>query len=210
MKFVLLGEGPTEKKSIANFIKRWLDCRLSQRIGIKPVNLTGFDDFKKNASKKAHMHLNGSEKDQIIAVIGLLDLYGPQSSDFYPPDKTSIEQRYEWGVSYFQTEVNNPKFHMFFAVHEYEAWLFSQKEIFPAAIKSLLPDKTPESINFNKPPATLLGELYRRAYRNKGYKKVVDGPRLFKKLDPSVAYDKCPHLRVMLDEMLKLAQNAGL
>ena len=211
MKFVLLVEGATEKKSISAFIKRWLDRRLSQRVGIQLVNLTGFGNFKKKASKKAHMHLNGSEKDQIIAVIGLLDLYGPQFSDFYPPDKTSVERRYEWAVSYFQTKVNNPKFLMFFAVHDFEAWLFSQPEKLPQTLQTELPGdlKPPEAINFNKPPAKLLDEPYRRAYRNKGYKKTVDGPKLFQNLDPVVAYEKCPYLKTMLDQMLELVQNAG-
>ena len=212
MKFVLLVEGPTEKKSIAPFLKRWLDRRLSQRVGIDTVNMTCFGDFKKKAPKKAHMHLNGLEKDQIIAVIGLLDLYGPQSSDFYPPDKTSVEQRHEWAAGYFQKKVNNPKFHMFFAVHDFEAWLFSQPEKLPQTMQTKLPGdlRPPEAINFDKPPAKLLDELYRRTYRNKGYKKPVDGPNLFQNLDPLVAYEKCPYLKAMLDKMLTLAQNEGL
>ena len=126
MKFVLLVEGATEKKSIAKFVKRWLDSRLSQPVGIQTVNLTCFGDFKKKAPKKTLNHLNGPDKDQIIAVIGLLDLYGPQFSAFYPPDKTTVEQRYKWAVDYFQRNVKNLKFLMFFAVHDFSGWLKSQ------------------------------------------------------------------------------------
>ena len=43
-----------------------------------------------------------------------------------------------------------------------------------------------------------------------GYKKTVDGQRLFAKLDPSVAAKKCPHLTELLAEMLQLAHDAGL
>jgi hypothetical protein len=42
------------------------------------------------------------------------------------------------------------------------------------------------------------------------YKKRVHGADLFAKLDPEVAYGKCPHLKMMLDEMLRLAEEAGI
>jgi len=44
----------------------------------------------------------------------------------------------------------------------------------------------------------------------KGYKKSVDGPKLFGNLDPAVAHKKCPYLKAMLDEMSNLAGKAGL
>jgi hypothetical protein len=41
------------------------------------------------------------------------------------------------------------------------------------------------------------------------YKKVEDGSALFGKLDPHRAYEKCPHLRILLDDMLSLAKASG-
>jgi uroporphyrinogen-III decarboxylase len=41
------------------------------------------------------------------------------------------------------------------------------------------------------------------------YKKVVNGKELFGKLDPDVAYQKCPKLKEMLDKMLELSAKAG-
>ena len=208
---VLLVEGAAEKKSVGEFIKRWLDARLSQRIGIQTVNMGGFGHFKNKAAKKARMHLDGPDKNRILAVIGLLDLYGPQASDFYPKYKQSVEERYEWAMKHFQNQVDHPRFRMFFAVHDFEAWLFSQPDIFPAEIQNNLPDNLnqPESINFYKPPSKMLDELY-RSHRHKCYKKTVDGPKLFQKLEPSIAYDKCPHLKAMLDTMLDLARRSVL
>jgi uncharacterized protein DUF4276 len=211
MKFVLLVEGASEKKGIASFLKQYLDSQLSQPVGIQVVDMGGYGDFKKKAHRKAEMHINRPDRDQIIAVVGLLDLYGPQFSDFYPSDQTSTQQRYEWGVNYFEREVNNPRFRMFFAVHEFEAWIFSQPEVLPRLDRDLLPQglRPPEEINFDRPPSNLLGELYRRAFRNRGYKKVTDGPEMFSRLNPMTAYNRCPNLKQMLDGMLALARETG-
>ena len=100
---------------------------------------------------------------------------------------------------------------MFCSVHEPEAWLFSDPEILPSGVRIALPAgmKEPEEINFDEPPGKLLEKLYLK-HLNKKYKKTGDGSKLFRKLNPEAAYQKCPYLRIMLDEMLKLAHDAGL
>jgi hypothetical protein len=96
---------------------------------------------------------------------------------------------------------------MFVAVHEIEAWILSQPQLLPASIQNGLPGRSaqPESVNFNEPPAKLLDRLY-RTHERSGYKKIVYGSKLFDRLDPSVAYRKCPYLARMLDEMLTMAK----
>jgi hypothetical protein len=42
MKFILFVEGYTEKQGILTFLKRYLDPRLSQPVGIKPVRFDGW------------------------------------------------------------------------------------------------------------------------------------------------------------------------
>jgi len=64
-------------------------------------------------------------------------------------------------------------------------------------------------VNFDEPPGCLLNRLYEQATRKK-YKKVVYGGQLFKKLDPAIAYERCPELKALLDEMLSLAKEAGM
>lgn len=137
-----------------------------------------------------------------------MDLYGPT---FYPEGGTGVAERFQWAKKQKEAEVNHHQFRQFFAVHETEAWLLSTPGIFPPEIKKAFPPKIaePETINFNMPPAKMLGKLYDDKLK-RTYKKVVDGADLFAKLDPSVAYDRCPYLRMMLDEMLRLAQEAGL
>ena len=100
---------------------------------------------------------------------------------------------------------------MFFAVHEFEAWLLSQPTIFPRDIVATLPGKIaqPETVDFDEPPAKLLDRIY-KARTKRTYKKTTYGKELFAKLDPLVAVKKCPRLNEMLTEMLRLAKGAGL
>lgn len=58
---------------------------------------------------------------------------------------------------------------------------------------------------FDQPPAKMLERLY-SLHIKKSYKKVVNGKELFGKLDPDVAYQKCPKLKELLDQMLQLAE----
>ncbi|MBW2369178.1 MAG: hypothetical protein JRH15_15000 [Deltaproteobacteria bacterium] len=88
MKFVLFVEGHTEKQALANLLKRWLDPRLDNPIGIQVVRFDGWSDLVKETPKKARMYLN---REDIIGVIALLDLYGPT---IYPDGKTTAGARY--------------------------------------------------------------------------------------------------------------------
>lgn len=204
MRFILFVEGYTENKSLPQFFKKWLDPRLINPVGIRTIRFDGWPELVKDAPLKAKMHLNGPAKDDIIAVISLLDLYGPT---FYPDHIVTYDDRYKWGKKYIEDRVNHPRFFHFFAVHEVEAWLLSQPDIFPLNVKNAFPPKiqTPEIVNFNEPPAKLLERLY-PLHVKRSYKKVVNGKELFDKLDPNIAYHKCPKLKELLDKMLELAQ----
>lgn len=138
--------------------------------------------------------------------MSLLDLYGPT---FYPAHLTSADEKYSWAKADIEKEVGHGKFRHFFAVHETEAWLLSQPEVFDANVRGGFPGRVeyPETVNFNESPARLLDRLYRNRL-NTTYKKIVNGRELFDRLDPGVAYAKCPRLREMLDEMLKMSKDA--
>lgn len=206
MKFILFVEGDTEA-AIPPFLKRWLDDRLHIKVGIKLVKFEGWPQQWREMPKKAQKYLQGPDKEEIIAVISLMDLYGPQ---IFPENKTTVAERYEWAKQESEGRIASPKFRQFFAVHETEAWLLSQPDIFPVDIQKSFPAKVqqPEKVNFDEPPAKLLNKLYK--LNNRSYRKVTDGLNLFQKLDPQIAYGQCPYLRQMLDEMLKLAKEAGL
>lgn len=208
MKFVLLVEGKTERDTAAAFLKRWLDPQLNKPVGIQPVSFDGYADLLRKMATKARMHLEGPKRGEIVGVIGLIDLYGPT---FYPPDKLTAADRFAWGKAHFENEVGLEKFRMFFAVHEFEAWLLSQPQIFPRPIMDALPEKIgqPEHVNFNEPPAKLLDRVYKQQTQ-RNYKKTTYGKQLFAKLDPTVAVSKCPLLKALMSEMLAMAKASGL
>lgn len=201
MNFALFVEGKTER-AIPAFLKRWLDPRLSRPVGVAPVNLQGSGGYLKNFAQRARRDLDSGK---LTAVIGLLDLYGAPLS--FPPNSTT-DAKYTWAKAELEQRVGHPRFRQHFAVHETEAWLLSDAEIFPAAIRARLENSAnqPESVNFQQPPAKLFQQAYRAVGRE--YKKVVDGSALFGRLDPNRAYERCPHLRMLLDDMLSLAKAA--
>jgi len=200
VKFILLVEGETERKVLPAFLKRWLDEHSSQRVGLKAVKVKDINDL----TKMAQSFIKAPENEDILAVIGLLDLYGLKGvSGESGPD-------YSKSVMEIEGEVNHPKFRMFFAVHELEAWLLSQPDIFHRDVRVALKRyaKDPESVDFNKPPSKVLSELYWGKLHKK-YKKTTDGTVLFSMLDPHSAHSTCRHLADLLDTMLGLAQKTG-
>lgn len=181
MKFILFVEGYTEDKALPKFFKKWLDPQLNTPVGIKTVRFEGWAELYKDAPLKAKMHLNGPDSQDILAVISLLDLYGPT---FYPEGIQKPDDRYTWAKDHMEKTVNHPKFFQFFAVHEVEAWLLSQPDLFPLNVKTVFPKKIykPETVNSNEPPAKLLERLYLKQ-THRTYKKVVHGEDLFSRLD---------------------------
>ncbi len=207
MKFVLFVEGHTENKALPQFLKRWLDPRLPARVGIKPVRFEGWHHYYDEISRKVSLNLSGKSGADVIAGIGLLDLYGPT---FYPAERKSAADRYQWAKSEIERRVGHPRFRQHFAVHELEAWLLAEPAILPPEVVRALPGNsgTPEQVNFSEPPAKLLQRLY-RARLSRPFRKVIDGTNLMTRLDPDNAARKCPYLKVLLDDMLSLASGVA-
>lgn len=204
MKIVLFVEGRTEM-ALSGFFKRWLDARLPQRIGVKTVRFTGWRDYYDEIATKVELNLSGKAGADVVAGIGLLDLYGPE---FYPKGTAAAADRYSWAKKHLEEKVGHPRFRQHFAVHETEAWLLAAPEILPREVRAALPGRSarPEEVNFDEPPAKLLSRLYREKL-SRSYKKVIDGAELFRALPPEQASDRCPHLQILLKEMIELAQS---
>lgn len=203
MKIVLFVEGATEKSVLPRFLKRWLDPKLPKPIGVKVVQFEGWRNYENDIATKAKLNLTGKSGADVVGGFGLLDLYGPT---FYPGDKTSAPDRAAWAKDHLEKVVSQPKFRQHFAVHELEAWLLSAPDILPKAVKDALPGKSaqPETVNFNDPPAAMLERLYKEKLK-KPYKKTIDGVSLFEALAPETAYQKCPYLKRLLDDILAVA-----
>ncbi len=204
MKFVLFVEGYTEKKALPEFFRRWLDSQLVQRVGIKVVRFEGWQDYVKEIAKKVALNLSGKAGVDVIAGIGLLDLYGPT---FYPNGVRLAAERYAWAKRHIERAVNHSRFRQYLAVHDVEAWLLAEPDNLPPAVKSAPPGgcTQPETVDFDEPPAYLLDRLYRQRL-GRPYRKVTDGAELFAGLLPDVAKTKCPSLQTLLDEMVSLAR----
>ena len=205
MEFILFVEGYTEKRAIASFLKRWLDPRVSQNIGIQVVRFDGWPEMVRDMPKKAKMYLDGPNRDEVVSVLALMDLCGPT---FYPGHLLTSQERLDWATQEMEKRVGTSRFRMFFAVHEFEAWLLSQPEIFPRPIAEAIRKipRAPEDINFDTPPSKCLSEFYQQGIHRR-YKKTIHGVQLFAELDPNIACQKCPQLRRMLETMLKMVQD---
>lgn len=207
MKFVVLVEGPMERMALHKFLKKWLDLRIVPAVGVGVRNLGGKDHFRGKYAKFARDLLGAPGGKDIVGVVGLLDLYGPT---WYPHRLKTSEERRAWAIQEMETAVGNPRFRQFFAVHETEAWLLSDPSLFPEPMRTAVAKTSgkPEAVNFREPPSAMLDALY-RDHRRRGYGKTTDGPDLLGRLDPDLAYCKCPALREMLDAMLQMALAAG-
>lgn len=207
MRFVVFVEGHLERIALPRFLGGWLNSATTQRVGINVIRFQGGGEFKNKLASAVRRHLNGPSNSDLIAVVGILDLYGV---NYYPNHVSAVQERYDWLCQHFENEVDCAKFHMFCAVHELEAWILSQPENLPATVRRALPGRVqnPESVNFDNPPSKMLQRLYREKLR-RDYKKIVDGSDLFSRLDPTVAREKCPYLKTMMDKLLSLAQAAG-
>ncbi len=201
MKIVVLVEGDTEHKVLPSFFLRWLTANDCGHIGVYAVNLHGSPNYFKDYKTKARLYLG--EKD-VIGVMGLLDLYGLD----HPAAKAgTVAQRYRAAKAELERPVGGG-FRQHFAVHELEAWLLSAPDLFDPPLRSKLPRKPPEKVNFDTPPAKVLEKRYSKVL-GRDYKKTTDGVTLFHGLDPEVAAAKCPYLKILLDDLLDMARNSA-
>lgn len=211
-RFVIFVEGPTEAEVLPDFLGHWLNAagRLESKVGIKVVKFEGWAEMVKDLPRKVPLYLDTYPKSgEIIAVVALLDLFGLGLP--YPKDCTTTTRKNAWSKEYLEKIAGHQRFKQYFAVHETEAWLLSKPEIFPSDVSKSLTSraKLPEQVNFDEPPAKLLDRLYMSS-TNRHYRKIRNGKKLFVSLCPEIAYQKCPYLKLMLDDMLAMAKEAGL
>jgi hypothetical protein len=206
MKFILFVEGHTERDVLPPFFKRYLDPLLPRPIGILPVNFNGAANLWRDVAQKAKFYLQGPAlDDEIVAVISLLDIYGLDTS---PNAFADLETRLRWAKEKVEGAVSDSRFRQYFAVHELEAWLLSDPNIFPKEVRADITNLShhPESVNMISPPKRRLDQIFDHRLR-RGYNPRVDGAKFFRSLDPEKAREKCPYFKRMLDEILDLARN---
>ena len=202
MRFILIVEGDTEKRSIEGLIRKHLAEKTRKNIGVTAININGYGNFFRDLPQKVKKYLTGPDKEEIIAIAGLMDLY---KTPYAREVNRSIRERILQGTQLFEDSVKQDRFRMFFAVHEYEAWLLSDVEKFDPAIKGRIAShaRNPEEVNTDEPPSKYLKRIYSE-YLHREYKKTVDGKVLMGRVDPQKVYEKCPNYRVMIDFFVSL------
>jgi hypothetical protein len=208
VKFVFFVEGDTEKDVLPVFLKRCLDPHLKQPVGIQTVNFHGWANLWRDLGQKAEFYLRGAGgSPDIVAVVSVLDLYGP---DIYPSHLKTSAERTKWAKSEIKKKCNHERFRHFFAVHELEAWLLSQPEIFPPELRKDIQTVStkPEEVNFDSPPKQRLDRIFQDRLK-RGYQPRIDGSKLFRQVNPNIVCDKCPLFQEMINELLNLAKKAG-
>jgi hypothetical protein len=205
VRFVLFVEGDTEKDVLPLFLKRCLEPHLNQPVGIQAVNFHGWANLWRDMGQKAEFYLRGAgSSPDILAVVSVLDLSGP---DIYPAHLTTATERADWAkCEVTAKKYQHDRFRHFFAVHELEAWLLSQPEIFPSEVRKDIQalSARPEEVNFDRPPKKRLDRIFEDRLK-RGYQPRVDGANLFRKIIPDSVQAKCPMLREMITELLYLA-----
>jgi hypothetical protein len=207
-RIALFVEGDTERgdarrRTLPNFFHRWLDPQLGRtsRVGIKAVRFQGASNYLDDIAQNVGLY---PDNNRANVVFGLVDLYG------LPPDRIdlsrcpTVREKIDAARMYIRGLVSRrhqDRFRQHFAVHEIEAWLLAYPEQWPENVRSQLKKRPPEQVNFNEPPAKFLNRLlYGR------YKKTTTAMNLFPKVDPQVAIDRCPYLKILAEDLLRVAK----
>ncbi|MGZ5474233.1 MAG: DUF4276 family protein [Thermoanaerobaculia bacterium] len=198
MRVVLFVEGHTERSAVPDLLKRWADARLPRPVRIAPVRFQGWQHYAKDIATKASLAL----REPSTVGIGVLDLYGPT---FYPAKVSSVRDRYAWAKKKFEDAVGSDRFVQHFAVHETEAWILAEPTVLPPDIRSAIPRKDPETVNFDEAPSRLLARLYRDRLKRR-YQKLIDGVPMLQRVSPDIVYERCEHFRLLADDLLRLAR----
>ena len=205
MKFVVFVEGHTEQSALPAFLHRAVNARLSTRVGVDIVRFKGWGNYEKQVSEAVRRQLTRPTGKKLIAVIGLIDFYGPR----FLPSREGVAERAAIGKAHIESLVNDDNFRHHFAVHETEAWLLADPAIHDRRVRASLSRYAthPEAVNDENPPSRVLEAIYRQHLKQR-YQKRLHGGRLFQALDPDKVYACCPHFSRLIDDMIVLAEAA--
>ena len=207
-RIALFVEGDTERgdarlKTLPKFFHNWLDPQLPEhgRVGIQAVKFQGVSNYLDDLASKVELHLTERRAN---FVVGLVDLYG------LPPDRfdfsgcATVRERVIVARKVIRDLVPTEfakQFRQHFSVHEVEAWLLAYPECFPTEVQARIRKRPPEQVDFTEPPAKFLKRIL-----GSTYKKTVYAKNIFPFVDPRIAIDGCPFLRLLADDLLAIAR----
>jgi hypothetical protein len=156
-------------------------------------------------------------QDSDAYVTTLIDYYGlppdfPRLADAKALDRMQRAAALE---DAFADDIGDPRFHLFLAMHEFEAWIFAastaaEAHLSVAGLAAVL-DKIsaaaggPEHVNDHPAthPSIRLAELV-RLHGTRRYGKVADGPDILAKAGLDVVRSVCPHFADWLNWLERL------
>jgi hypothetical protein len=146
----------------------------------------------------------------VLAVFALIDLKGSETIVNYPSNIT-YEEKATLAKEHFEKFLSGSpesnKFYPHVAVHDIEAWILADKD----AVANYFKKSTisynanfPEAIDFGRPPSYILKGLF--GDKGLAYRKTVHDPELFKEVNLDTVYNKCPHFKDFIDDLLKVTK----
>ncbi len=207
-RIALFVEGETERgdarqKTLPVFFRKWLDPQLpdQSKVGIHAVNFKGVSNYLYNLSTKVEMYLTDNRANYVF---GLVDLYGLPPDRFDFSDCTSVKEKVIEARRVIRALIPpefSSRFRQHFSVHEVEAWLLAYPEKFKPKVRARIKRRKHEDVNFDEPPAKLLKKIL-----GSSYKKTVTAKNIFPNVDPQIAIDKCPYLKLLAEDLLAFAK----
>ena len=207
-QIALFVEGDTERgearrRTLPTFIHRWLDPQLPHgaKVGIMPVKFQGVSNYLDDLAQKVALYL---DEGRANLVVGLVDLYGIPTSRLDLSPFTTVKTKILAARAYMRNLVPQPyqdRFRQHFAVHEVEAWLLAYPEKWPAEVRTQITKRAPEQVNFKEPPAKFLKRIL-----GGRYKKTTTAMNLFPNVDPQIAINLCPYLKLFMEDLLQIAK----
>ena len=199
-QIALFVEGETEQVLPA-FFHKWLDPQVRDKVGIRAVKFQGVSEYLDDLPTKLGLYLDECRADYVV---GLVDLYGLPPSRIDLSGCATIAEKVTKARREIRRLIPDEFKHLFrqhFAVHEVEAWLLAYPERWPSEVRDQITRRPPEQVNFDEPPAKFL----KRILGGK-YKKTVRARNIFPRVDPQTAIDKCPFLKLLADDLLRIAR----
>ena len=195
MKITIIAEGKTEKVFLSH-LREFLSPRLTGRMPSLTPNVYNGRIPTGEKLRRRVTELLRHPSDHVIA---LTDVYtGTTPPDFR--DAAEAKSKMNGWVRH------EPRFHPHAAQYEIEAWLLPywpriQKL---ARHNQSAPKGDPESINHSSPPTSRLKEVFRRGSGRHSYVKTRDFGKILEDQDLSVAIDRCPELKALVNTILSV------
>jgi hypothetical protein len=187
----VIAEGKTEQAA-RHHLKAFIDGRAGEnpKVRLHVLSMNG-PLTRASVRKQAETALS---HPSTIGLVALTDVY---------PSFTSASHARAVVTDWLPKD---PRCHAHVACHDFEAWLLVgwSALLKQAGIAKQKPwGKHPEAINTDKPPAHRIKALFQRAERS--YSRVVDGKKLFEKLDLEQVAALCREFKAFVNCLLSLS-----